>query len=367
MPGTDRPRSARHRRGRLSRRGKVVAASTTVVVAIGAALGYFALFPKQAPAFVQKTLVTVGLADPSEVEPQATCPLTGEVEPSGRVPDRPALAVKVENAPEAWPQASLNDADVVVEEPVEGGYTRFIAIFHCGNSDRVGPIRSVRMTDPDYLRQLGSAVFAYSGGAPAVTRELAESDLVDVNYGIAADAYTRDPARSAPHDLYSSTKALRKAAGEKEGTPSALFTFSETWEGRGRRVTAAHLPYSSVSDVSWEWRRAARAWFRSHGDAAHMLEGDEQVSVTNVVIQVVQVTDSRIVDAAGNPSPNVKLTGTGKAYVLRDGKVVVGSWERRGLDEPTTFLTKDGEDISLAPGRTWVQLLPSWVPVELTR
>jgi hypothetical protein len=223
------------------------------------------------------------------------------------------------------------------------------------------------MTDPDYLRQLGSAVFAYSGGAPAVTRELAESDLVDVNYGIAADAYTRDPARSAPHDLYSSTKALRKAAGEKEGTPSALFTFSETWEGRGRRDTAAHLPYSSVSDVSWEWRRAARAWFRSHGDAAHMLEGDEQVSVTNVVIQVVQVTDSRIVDAAGNPSPNVKLTGTGKAYVLRDGKVVVGSWERRGLDEPTTFLTKDGEDISLAPGRTWVQLLPSWVPVELTR
>ena len=367
MPGTDRARPARHRRARLSRRGKVVAASATVAVALGGALGYFTLFPKQAPAFVHKTLVSVGLAEANEVEPSATCPLTGEVVRSGLVPDRPALAVKIENAPEARPQASLNDADIVVEEPVEGGYTRFIAIFHCGSSDRVGPIRSVRMTDPDYLRQLGPTVFAYSGGAPAVTRELAGSDLVDVNYGVAADAYTRDPVRSAPHDLYSTTKALRKAAGKRGSTPDPLFTFSETWEGQAKRVGVAHLPYSSVSDVSWEWRRPAGAWFRSHGDVAHVLEGDEQVSATNVVIQVVEVTDSRIVDAAGNPSPRVKLTGTGKAYVLLDGKVVVGSWERPTLEAPTTFLSKGGKEISLAPGRTWVQLLPSYVPVELTR
>jgi DUF3048 family protein len=364
MPESARPRSSRHRRGRLSRRGKVVAA--TVAIALVAGLGYFVLFPKQAPAFVQKTLVSVGLAEPDEVEVVATCPLTGEVVPSGHVPDRPALAVKVENAPEARPQASLNDADVVVEEPVEGGYTRFIAIFHCGTSDRVGPIRSARMTDPGYLRQLGTTVFAYSGGAPAVTRELAENDLVDVNFGIAMDAYERDPSRSAPHDLYSTTKALRKAAGKQEGAPGALFTYSDGWEGKAKRISVAHLPYSSVSDVSWEWRRPAGAWFRSHGDVPHLLEGDEQVSATNVVIQVVEVTDSRIVDAAGNPSPNVKLTGTGKAYVLRDGKVVVGTWKRPTLQAPTTFTDKSGTEISLAPGRTWVQLLPSSVDLELT-
>jgi hypothetical protein len=365
MPETARPRSARHRRGRLSRRGKVVAVTATATLVAG--LAYFTLFPKQAPAFVQKTLVSVGLAEPDEVEIPATCPLTGEVVPTGHVPDRPALAVKVENAPEARPQASLNDADVVVEEPVEGGYTRFIAIFHCGNSERVGPIRSVRMTDPDYLRQLGPTVFAYSGGAPAVTRELSGSDLVDVNYGVATDAYERDPSRSAPHDLYSSTKALRKAGGKQEGTPEALFGFSDTWDGKARRVTSVHLPYSSVSDVSWQWRRPAQAWFRSHSEVPHLLEGDEQVSATNIVIQIVEVSDSRIVDAAGNPSPKVDLRGTGKAYVLRDGKVIVGRWERQSLEDPTTFLTRDGEEITLAPGRTWVQLLPSWVAVELSR
>jgi hypothetical protein len=364
MPGSDRPRSARHRRG-LSRRGKVVAVTASLALVGG--LAYFTLFPKQAPAFVQKTLVSVGLAEPNEVEIPATCPLTGEVVPSGRVPDRPALAVKVENAPEARPQASLNDADVVVEEPVEGGYTRFIAIFHCGNAERVGPIRSVRTTDPEYLRQLGLTVFAYSGGAPAVLQSLSGADLVDVNYGAATSAYTRDPSRSAPHDLYSNTKALRKAAGKQKGAPDALFTFSPTWEGKARRVTTAHLPYSLVSDVIWTWRPAKHEWFRSHGDVPHTLEDGDRVSATNVVIQVVKVTDSQIVDAAGNPSPDVRLTGSGRAYVLRDGRVVVGRWERSGLGEVTTFVTKGGEGISLAPGRTWIQLFPSWLPVELSR
>ena len=74
----------------------------------------------------------------------------------------------------------------------------------------------------------------------------------------------------------------------------------------------------------------------------HMLEDGSQVSATNVVIQVVEVTNGRIVDAAGNPSPNVELIGSGRAYVLRDGRVIKGRWERDGLDELTRFMTKEG-------------------------
>ena len=367
MPETDRPRSARHRRGRLSRRGKVMAAVATVTVVAGAALGYFVLFPKQAPAFVQQTLVSVGLADPNEVEPQATCPLTGEVVASGRVPDRPALAIKVENAPEARPQAALNEADVVVEEPVEGGYTRFIAIYQCGGSDRVGPVRSGRTTDPDYLRQLGPAVFGYAGAVQQVKNEVPQVGLVDVNYIIAAQAYTRDAGRSAPHDLFTTTRALWKAAGNPRGAPNALFGYAEAWEGKARRVRVAHLPYSSVSDVIWTWRPAKHAWFRFHGDVPHMLEGDEQVSASNVVIQVVEVSQSGITDAAGNYSPDVTLTGSGKAFVLRDGRAIAGRWERPTLKDVTTFVTRDGDEITLAPGRTWVQLVPATVAFELSR
>ena len=366
MSGTHRSRSSAGRPS-LSRRGKLVAAGVTVAVVAAGALGYFALFPQKAPAFVRQTLESVGLAGPEAGAPDATCPLTGEPVSGSLVRDRPALAIKIENAPEARPQAALNEADVVVEEPVEGGYTRFIAIFQCGDSERVGPVRSGRTTDPDYLRQLGPAVFGYAGGRNVVKREIPKVGLVDVNYIIAANAYTRDDSRAAPHNLYTTTGALWKAARSKDGAPDPLFVYADTWDGRAKKVSTAHLPYSSVSDVYWHWNGGKGAWLRSHGDVPHVLESNERVSATNVVIQVVTVTDSDFLDSAGNPSPEVDLTGSGKAYVLRDGEMIRGRWERDSLHDVTAFVTKDGTEIGLAPGRTWVELLPSWVDLAFAR
>lgn len=356
------------RRRSLSRRGKIVAAAATVTLAGAGTFGYFAMFPEQAPAFVRTAMDTVGLPVEREPEEPPTCPLTGVEARGGEVPARPALAVKVENHPDARPQAALNDADVVVEEPVEGGYTRFIAIFQCAQSDRVGPVRSGRTTDPDYLRQYGAAVFGYAGGVPLVQRAVTDAGLVDVNYLIAVEEYERDPSRSAPHDVYTTTASLWRAAGRKHReAPAPVFAYADAWEGRSRRISTVHLPYSGVSDVIWSWSKREGAWLRAHGDVAHTLEDGSRVSATNVVIQVVEVSASQIVDAAGNASPEVELTGSGRAYVLRDGRMIVGRWERESLGDVTRFVAKDGTEITLAPGRTWVQLLPSTVAMETSR
>lgn len=368
MPGSHRPDA--RRRPSLTRRGKIVAAAATASLAVGS-LGYFALFPKQAPAFVRSAMETVGITQETgsgvEAPPPPTCPLTGEDAPQGEVPDRPALAIKVENHPDARPQAALNDADIVVEEPVEGGYTRFIAIFQCASSGRVGPVRSGRLTDPDYLRQFGAAVFGYAGGVQAVKREVPAAGLVDVNYIEAADAYTRDPGRSAPHDLYTATAALWRAGRSSSEVPEPVFGYAETWEGKARRVGTVRVPYSSVSDVYWSWSRREGGWLRSHGETPHTLEDGSRVSAATVVVQVVEVGASSIVDAAGNASPEVGLVGSGRVYVLRDGRVIIGRWQRDSLADVTTFVAKDGTEITLSPGRTWVELVPSTVTVELTR
>lgn len=366
MPGTHRPDSPRTRRG-LTRRGKIVAALATVTVVAAGTLGYFALFPQQAPAFVRKTLQSVGLSDAQPDEAEPTCPLTGLPAPHDEIPARPALAVKVENAPEARPQASLDEADIVVEEPVEGGYTRFIAIFQCQGSDRIGPVRSGRTTDPDFLRQLGPALFGYAGGRSVVKAQVPKVGLVDVNYILAASAYTRDESRAAPHNLFTSTGALWKASRSKEGAPEPLFGYVDEWTGASKRIRIAHLPFSSASDVYWQWSGGKQAWLRSHGSVPHTLENGERVSATNVVIQVVDVTDSSYLDAAGNPSPEVALTGSGPAYVLRDGELIRGRWERRSLKAVTRFVTKDGTKIRLEPGSTWVELLPSYVDATFAK
>ncbi|HYF12443.1 MAG TPA: DUF3048 domain-containing protein [Actinomycetota bacterium] len=350
------------RRASVTRRGKTVVTLATVTLVVGGTFAYFTMFPEQAPAFVQRTLATVGLADAEP--PTPTCPLTGEE--VGAVPRRPALAIKIENAPEARPQAALNDADVVVEQPVEGGYTRFIAIFHCSEADRVGPVRSARSTDPNYLRQLGRTIFGYAGGVPSVGREVTRAGLTDENYEIAVDAYVRDTTKVAPHDLYTSTASLWRAGRAARTAPAPLFAYA-SWDARAKRIGSARLPYSSVADVRWTWSRRADAWVRAHGSAAHVLEDGSPVVATNVVIQMVDVFDSDILDAAGNPSPEVTLTGRGRAFVLLDGRMVVARWERETLDDVTTYRTKDGTEVTLRPGTTWVELVPSTIAVDLAR
>lgn len=336
----------------------------TVLVVVVVLIGLVVVFPDEAPAFIRNAVAKVGIGDGAP-PPAPTCPLTGKPGPQGGIPDRPALAVKVENLPEARPQAGLDRADIVYEELVEGGITRFIAVYQCHDAGRVGPVRSGRLTDPDVLVQFGHPAIGYAGAANQVVKAIDRAGLIDVNYVAAASAYTRDPNRPAPHDLYASTGALWKAAGSVEGAPEPVFSYGPDVQGRSRRASTVHLPFSGYSDVLWKWSRQDGMWLRSHGSVPHALEGGSQVSATNVVVMSVEVTyPGTIVDAAGNPSPEVTLTGSGKAYVFRDGRMALGRWERASLGDVTKFVSKDGQEIALAPGTTWVELLPSTIPVQ---
>jgi hypothetical protein len=131
-----------------------------------------------------------------------------------------------------------------------------------------------------------------------------------------------------------------------------------------KRVKQVHLPFSYSSDVYWRWSAKRGVWLRSHGSERHLLDSGEQVSATNVVVQIVDVRTSDIADVAGNPSPELTLTGSGKAFVFRDGRMIVGRWQRDSLKDVTRFVARSGEEIALAPGSTWVELFPSTLSVE---
>ena len=353
----------------FTRRGKIAVTAGTVVALSGAGVGALAL-TGHAPAPIQKAFDTVTGTEHTQAPPPA-CPLTGVEAPGGTIPNRPALAIKVENAPEARPQTGLNKADVVFEEPVEGGLTRFIAVYHCGDANKVGPVRSGRMEDPDVLVQLGRPVMGFAGGANPVKKAIDRSGVVDVNYVVAPKAYTRDETRTAPHNLYTTTAALWKAGAKASkthgGVPPPLFTYSDEIDGKSKRAGQVHLPFSDSSNVYWRWSAKEHAWLRSHGTEPHTLTDGGQVAATNVVVMQVKVGTSEIVDAAGNHSPEVKLTGKGRAYVFRGGRVIAGRWERPTLQDVTRFVTKSGDEIALAPGRTWVELLPTTIGVETAK
>lgn len=188
-----------------------------------------------------------------------------------------------------------------------------------------------------------------------------------MNFEDNPDLYDRDPAREMPHDVFTSTARLWAGATWPAEAPEPVFTYDPDLPDVSRPAASVHLDFSASSDVWWRWDAALGLWLRSHGDAAHVLEDGMQVGAATVIVQVVEVVPGTIVDAAGNPSPEVTLVGTGKAYLFRDGRVIVGTWVRDSIGEVTRFLTKEGEEIALAPGRTWIELFPSTIEVVVAK
>ncbi|MDP3209308.1 MAG: DUF3048 domain-containing protein, partial [Rhodoglobus sp.] len=95
-------------------------------------------------------------------EPTALAPLTGQVVAQGALTN-PSIAAKIDNHEDARPQIGLNRADIVFEELVEGGITRYVAVWQSDIPDELGPIRSIRPMDPDIISPFGGIV-AYAGG-----------------------------------------------------------------------------------------------------------------------------------------------------------------------------------------------------------
>jgi hypothetical protein len=55
--------------------------------------------------------------------------------------------------------------------------------------------------------------------------------------------------------------------------------------------------------------------------------------------------------------------GSGKAYVFRNGRVIVGRWTRPSAGDVTKFVDRAGKEIPLSPGNTWIELLPKGIRV----
>ncbi|HET9076795.1 MAG TPA: DUF3048 domain-containing protein [Acidimicrobiales bacterium] len=317
------------------------------------------------------TTAAASTTTPTTAAPPPTCPLTDLPAPKGKVPQRPALAIKVENLPQARPQYGLAPADVVYEEPVEGGITRFIAIYQCQDSARVEPVRSGRLIDPEIVRQYGAhPLFGYSGAIQPAVDAIDSSPLVDVGVNRAPlSAYQRDPARYSPHNLMTSTAALYAYAASRHVSPTPpapTFTFGPVPAG-ATPVASVHIGYT-YSDLTWTWRQSSGVFFRSYSDTGPAtLGGGGQITASNVVVMHVHMYPSQYVeDATGIHENLLTLTGSGPAQVFRNGVQISGTWNRPNLSDITSYLDSAGHPIPLNPGQTWVELVPTTVGVNVT-
>jgi allantoicase len=56
--------------------------------------------------------------------------------------------------------------------------------------------------------------------------------------------------------------------------------------------------------------------------------------------------------------PKTQLIGSGEATVFTGGVVAHGTWSKGAPTEPIRLVDEDGVVIRLAPGNTWIELVP---------
>jgi hypothetical protein len=291
----------------------------------------------------------------------ATCPLSGVEPKNDAVLDRPAVAIKIENASIAYPLSGLEDAEVVYEELVEGGVTRFMAIYHCTDTSKAGPVRSARIVDPAIVSPI-TRILAYSGQNAPVLRALEAAEIVRLEESEGAGGFRRIPRAglTTEHTLYGSTAELRKIGAKRhDRAPSGdLFKFGEL-AGDTDKAQSVEIVFSSAETVRYRW--SGSGYDRLEGSQAFVDDSGAQIAVDNVLIEEHEVNFSdTIVDAAGNPSTEIgDVTGSGRAVLFRDGRAVRGKWTRDSADAPVSFTTKSGDAMTFDKGSIWIELVPS--------
>ena len=310
---------------------------------------------------VPETTVTTMATTSTTVDDRPRSPINGLPVDDPELLDRRVMAVKIDNHWNARPQSGILDADAVFEIRVEGGLTRFMAVFGSADSEMLGPIRSGRPSDAAIVRPL-DAVLSISGGQAWIRSGISALGVPYISDP--RPGMFRTSGRAAPHNLYGSTIELREVADSREipddPPPVSLWNFGELPEG-GEDASEASFTFSGETTTSWVWD--GTSYIRSiNGQESNWVDadGETQRIVADLLIAIVgrQYVASPPSGSSGSSVPATETTGTGTVYVFSDGKVVTGQWERATATDPFTLTTEDGAELLVPPGFPWISIVP---------
>lgn len=323
-------------------------------------------------------LLPAGVDVPAFTLPKDLNPLTGLPPSDPALMERRPLAIKVANYPRYnRPQYGLTLADNIYEYYIEGGLTRFIAVFYGNNSEWVGPVRSGRYFD-EHIQRMYHAYLVFKFADPRVETHL-ETTADVAPFLVVPSIGSCPPFRLKPdrdveayNNSYFNT-LLWKDCVEKYGLENDRQAirngfFSENILFSELRGTQLFTYYSVDSYNNWRYDAETKQYLRyqetgdirndkteSYAPLIDSMTGDT-VHAANVVFLLVHHNFSNTFDEEDEVY-QIDLTDTGEAYVFRDGVGIPARWIRTNKDQPLLLTTLNGAPIYLRPGITFYEVL----------
>jgi len=268
------------------------------------------------------------------------------------------IIVMIDNHKDARPQYGIGSADIVYEALAEGGITRFMAIFIGKNIAKIGPIRSAR----EYFVKLAypyKGLYVHCGGSPYAYISIKKLGLYDLDQLVHEGYFKRDHTKKAPHNLFTSTMLLKKAIAKFHLLPPPRFPYfgaNKSFLKNKNPIKKIYIKYNKMYALSYVYNKEKNNYTRyikniPWKDALT----NKPIEVKNIIILYVP-TYIRKNDKEGRLK--MKIEGTGKGILFTGGGVLSIKWVKHPKD-PIYLMNKSGGKITLNPGITWVQIIPT--------
>lgn len=283
-------------------------------------------------------------------------PLSGLKVKSPTTQTQAVTGIMIENSPSARPQSGLKDAGVVYEAIAEGGITRFLALYQESKPQIIGPVRSVRAYYVDWIEPYNASI-AHVGGSPEALNEIRDGTHRDIDQFFNAGTYWRTTDRYAPHNVYTSFKKL-DALNKSKGYTTSRFTGflrGDTKPATKPTVKSIRIKLSSnLYNVAYAYDAKHDTYKRNLGGAPHL--DREKGQITPKVVIAMMVNERTLSDGLHQ---RITTSGTGKAYIFQGGIIIKATWHKKNSAGQLSFQDKDGKDIPLARGQTWISAVPN--------
>ena len=303
--------------------------------------------------------------DPEETNSETeTTPVGTDSDPILSEPEEPSepelpglIMVSIGNNPNARPQSGLEIADAVYEVLAEGGITRLMAMFYSKGASEIGPVRSIRYCMVEIALGYDSP-FAHAGGnadALVYIRDIRPKSLDEI-YG-AGQHFWRITERTMPDNLYTSTEKLLEGAYLRDYGLSPLTGFPMGEMESGSSATKVEVAFfrSQVMPniVTYEYKDGV--YQRFINDNPNVVKSGGQLAPVNLLFLETE-TETVIKEEL---QLDIKVTGEGRAILIRNGRVIPGKWHKDAPASPFSFMDENGQEFTFGKGLTWVHLVPN--------
>lgn len=279
------------------------------------------------------------------------------------------IAVMINNHESARPyHTGLQDAYLIYEIIVEGGYTRYMALYKDADLDKIGSVRSARHYFLDYALE-NDAIYVHWGWSPEAQEDIENLGVDNIN-GLTHEQYyffrDNNINVSYEHRGYTSSELISKAV-DKFGYRSIsekelLLNYSVdeiNLSDRDDSIIADEviIPYSGIVTTSYEYDADNKVYLRYVNDEEHKdYSSKEQYSFKNII--TYQVSNHTLNgDVKGRQ--DIDNIGTGTGYYITNGYAVKIKWKKESRTSQTVYTYMDGTEIQVNDGNTFIQIQPS--------